>query len=342
MKKIGMDTSRCPGSIGTTAKRLRPAAPSATPCHCNRISQRRICWPETSSSSWASPNARASNTKNTYTCLPKAITLPRRATWSRSCATSSQLPQSSCFSFRKRRSFNAKSAMSDYVRFLRFALATCACVVMLFGIARANTTTLSDYQHRVSAAANLMEELHGAGEDESRTESSAFISTNLQKIRELLPANETVLVNGQTIAVDNSWLHKALADYEKANSGTARAEMLARIAERLRAIEDRLKEIQNGNAANSSDKDANKGKLAEILRRPEYIQKAPEGSALECLLERFLRWLSRLFPQNGANKPGGCFSIFFLAGAIFDCRFLLGRVSLPDRNVCPAFVGRPP
>ncbi len=195
--------------------------------------------------------------------------------------------------------------MSDYVRFLRFALATCACVVMLFGIARANTTTLSDYQHRVSAAANLMEELHGAGEDESRTESSAFISTNLQKIRELLPANETVLVNGQTIAVDNSWLHKALADYEKANSGTARAEMLARIAERLRAIEDRLKEIQNGNAANSSDKDANKGKLAEILRRPEYIQKAPEGSALERLLERFLRWLSRLFPQTEPMKPGG-------------------------------------
>jgi hypothetical protein len=81
--------------------------------------------------------------------------------------------------------------------------------------------------------------------------------------------------------------------------------MLARIAERLQAIDDRLKEMP-GNGANSSDKDANKGKLTEILRRPEYVQTtAPEGSALERLLERFLRWLGSLFPKTKAIQPGG-------------------------------------
>src|SRR6266478_6377477 len=179
----------------------------------------------------------------------------------------------------------------------RFGLAACVCAVMLMCVARANATTLSEYQHRVSAAANLIEELHGAGEDEGRTEPSVFISTGLKRVRELLPPKEFVLMNGQTITVDNSWLHKDLADFEKSNAGTERTEMLSRIAERLRAIDDRLKEMQ-GSGENSSDKDANKGRLAEILRRPEYIQTTPQGSALERLLERFVRWLGSLFPKT--------------------------------------------
>ena len=187
---------------------------------------------------------------------------------------------------------------------IRFALSLCACVIILIGAARVHATTLSEYQHRVSAAANLIEELHSAGEDESRTETSAFISTNLQRVRELLPSSESVSLNAQTITVDNSWLHKELADYDKANAGTARAEMLARIAERLRAIDDHLKEMQSGSSA-TSDKDADKGKLAEILRRPEYLQTAPENSALERLVDRFLRWLSRLFPQTKPMQRGG-------------------------------------
>jgi hypothetical protein len=185
-----------------------------------------------------------------------------------------------------------------------FVLAACACAAVLMCVAHANATTLSEYQHRVSAAANLIEELHSAGEDESRTETGLFILTNLQRVRELLPPKESVLMNGQTITVDNSWLHKDLADFEKSNAGTAKAEMLVHIAERLHAIDDRLKEIQ-GNVANSSDKDAAKGKLAEILRRPEYVQTAPEGSALERLVERFLRWLGSLFPKTKPIQPGG-------------------------------------
>jgi len=186
----------------------------------------------------------------------------------------------------------------------RFGLVLAACALMLMCVASANATTLSEYQHRVSAATNLIEELHSAGEDEGRTETALFISTNLQRVRELLPPKESVLMNGQTINVDNSWLHKDLADFEKSNAGPARTEMLERIAERLHAIDDRLKEMQ-ANGANSSDKDANKGKLAEILRRPEYVQTAPEGSALERLLLRFFRWLGSLFPKTKPIQPGG-------------------------------------
>jgi len=186
----------------------------------------------------------------------------------------------------------------------RFALSVCAGAVIMFAAVRADAATLSEYQRRISAAANLIEELHGAGEDESRTDTSAFISANFQRVRELLPATEPVSLIGQTITVDNSWLHKDLAEYEKSKAGTARTEMLARIAERLRAIDDRLKAMQSENTA-TADKDAEKGKLAEILRRPEFIQTAPEGSALERLMVRFFRWLSRLFPDAKPIQPGG-------------------------------------
>ncbi|HXI23693.1 MAG TPA: DUF4129 domain-containing protein [Pyrinomonadaceae bacterium] len=167
----------------------------------------------------------------------------------------------------------------------------------------AHAATLSNYQHRVSSAARVIEQLAGAYEDESFTE-PARIQSGLTSVRETLPAKEEVEMGGQRISVDNSWLHDALAEYEKTSSQTKRAEILTRAAERLRAIEERLKEIDGAKPA-ASDKDANKGRLAEILRRPEYIQTAPESSALDRLLDRFFRWLGRLFPKAKPIQPGG-------------------------------------
>src|SRR5437660_8920284 len=57
--------------------------------------------------------------------------------------------------------------------------------------------------------------------------------------------------------------------------------------------------------AAGSDKETNKARLAEILRRPEYIRTAAETSALDRLIERILRWLSKLIPQPKPMRPGG-------------------------------------
>lgn len=164
--------------------------------------------------------------------------------------------------------------------------------------------TLDDYQHRVSAAATLVEELSGAGEDESNSNPEQFITTNLIRVREMLPVKETVVLDGLNVSVDNSWLHEELSDYEKTSAAAKRAEALARIAERLRAIDDRIQEIHRV-AANASDKDADKGRLAEILRRSEYAPTAPQGDAFERLLERILRWLLKLLPRSKPITPGG-------------------------------------
>src|SRR5260370_13606564 len=104
-----------------------------------------------------------------------------------------------------------------------------------------------------------------------------------------------VLLEGQTLAVDNAWLHEALDEYEKSMGSHGGNEVLAHIGERLLALGQRLDEIQNGSKAVSKDED--KGRLAEILRRPEHQKQPPEGSAVGRFLDRFLPWVARLFPQ---------------------------------------------
>src|SRR6185369_4571275 len=183
-------------------------------------------------------------------------------------------------------------------------LAALALTCVIAPLTLANTATLDDYQHRVTAAATLVDELRDAGEDESNPQPENFITTNLTRVRQMLPAKETVTLDGLSVPIDNSWLHEELSAYEKASLTTKRSESLARMAERLHAIDERIQEIHRRNTV-STDKDAEKGRLAEILRRPEYISKAPEGSALERVLERIVRWIAKLFPNIKPMKPGG-------------------------------------
>ena len=182
-----------------------------------------------------------------------------------------------------------------------FAALALAC--MLAPTTVALGATLDDYQRRVAAAVTLVEESRGAGEDESNSNPQQFINANLTRVRQMLPAKETVVLDGLNVPVDNSWLHEELSDYAKTSTTAKRAEVLARIAERLRAIDDRIQELHQVQVA-PSDKDAEKGRLAEILRRSEYIQAPPEGSAFEQLLQRIIRWIAGLFPRSKRLQSG--------------------------------------
>jgi uncharacterized protein DUF4129 len=184
------------------------------------------------------------------------------------------------------------------IQLKQIVLAVSGALVLCVSI---HAATLSDYQQRVSNGAAAIELMARA--DQSYSE-PVLVQGRLLAVRQLLPLKEDVEMAGQPITVDNSWLHEALSEYEKTTNQAKRTEILTRAAERLRAIEERLKEI-DGAKTSDSDKDANKGRLAEILRRPEYIQTAPESSALDRLLERFFRWLGRLFPRAKPMQPGG-------------------------------------
>ena len=213
------------------------------------------------------------------------------------------------------------------------ALTICLVVlVSLICFARASAATLADYRHRVSQAIAVIEQLQATYDDEDPSLRQHFATTSVARIREDLPARETVLLNAQSVVVDNTWLHRALQDYEETGSTKPqRAEALARIDERLRALDERLEEMQRGKPA-AADKDSDKGKLAEILRRPEYNKPTTtEGSALGHLWNRFLRWLFRLFPKSKPIAPGGSpfvstfVQIVLIAACVTAIAFLIWR-----------------
>src|SRR5438128_576392 len=200
--------------------------------------------------------------------------------------------------------------------------------LLLFSVNALRAATLADYTTRLSRAITLIDEVEGAYEDESgRSTPEQVVAGNLMLVRQHLPAKETVKFDGQTISVDNSWLYQALSDFDKSKNSNDRREAIARIAERLRAIDEHAQELQKATNATATDNDSEKGRLAEILRRAEYVQTAPEGSAIERLLDRFLRWLDRLIPQPKPIRPGGSPLISGLAQIIIVA-ICLGVIAL--------------
>src|SRR5258706_11565990 len=171
------------------------------------------------------------------------------------------------------------------------SIAVVAILVFLSCAAGARAVTLDDYRHQVSRARASIQELQAAYAAEYPSQREQFIGATIALVRAELPAQETVLLGRQTVAVDNTWLHKALDELEKPRTDNAqRAALLAHIDERLRALGERLDELQDGKP--DAGKDDNKTRLAEILRRAEYNkQQAEEGGALTRLINRFLRWL---------------------------------------------------
>lgn len=125
--------------------------------------------------------------------------------------------------------------------------------------------------------------------------------TNVIKdVRQLLPASESVEWQGGLLRVDNSWLVEALDNYELLPVGDKRrVEAMARIAERLQAIDERLSEMEGtASSGKTIDKDAEKARLAAILRREEYSRQASEGNALTRLIRRIREWFRSLFPER--------------------------------------------
>lgn len=199
----------------------------------------------------------------------------------------------------------------------RAEAALCLCAVfflLCIGSHPVSAATLAEYRHRISEGLVAVQQLQLAyANGDSLREQSR--QATLARLRALLPAKETVLLEGQTIAVDNSWLHEALNEYEKSLGSHERSnQMLTHIGERLLALGQRLDEIQKG--TNAAGKDEAKGRLAEILRRPEYNQEAAEGSAIGRLWERFLRWLASLFPKTKPIQRGSSWAISEIAQLI--------------------------
>jgi len=195
------------------------------------------------------------------------------------------------------------------------AIAVAAVFVFVSWAAGARAVTLDDYRHQVSRARASIQELQAAYAAEYPSQREQFIAATIALVRAELPEQETVLLGRQTVAADNTWLHKALDQLDKIKGDNARRTgVLGHIDERLRALGERLDEMQDGKPG--AGKDDDKARLAEILRRSEYNKQAEEGSALNRLLNRFLRWLNSLFPRAKPLQPGNAMALSKVAQVV--------------------------
>ncbi|HEV2708430.1 MAG TPA: DUF4129 domain-containing protein [Pyrinomonadaceae bacterium] len=133
--------------------------------------------------------------------------------------------------------------------------------------------------------------------------------TSAMRATQLLDASEARVSWGEEILeVDNEWLKAALADYLRSSSeGTAtnrtRAESVRAILARLRGLDERLAEAEQAEAGAARDKEAEKGRLAAILRGPEFNKEAARGGALSEMIEQFKQWISDLMPEFRPWRP---------------------------------------
>ena len=184
----------------------------------------------------------------------------------------------------------------------------CAFGLLLILASGLEATTIDQYHRRIQSAINALDSLSYGNAQGAISASETQVAATFNVVRALLPKTETVAMNSGSLEVNNSWLHDALSDYEKGKATSRRGEMIRRILERLQSLADRLGEVEDAastNAgSNTGSKDKNKAHLTEILQRSEYQKKQAEGGALAKLWQRFIKWLSNLFPKSEPLEPG--------------------------------------
>ena len=210
-----------------------------------------------------------------------------------------------------------------------------ALVVLLIIVPGVQAIPVKDYYEQIRQAVTALDTLVQFNETEDAVSYEARRDQTINAVRSLLPPNQTVEWNGGTFNVDNSWLGPELDKLKEAKNAE-RADLLKAATERLQAIAERIAEIQTTNSAPAGDKAETQRKLGEILLRPEYARKVKHESALERLLNQFIKWFQNLFPKPKTVSPGtaGVFSqiaqvfviLLALAVLVFVVKLFLPRL----------------
>jgi hypothetical protein len=185
----------------------------------------------------------------------------------------------------------------------------------------ATVSTLAQYRERVRASLAPLEELAAFCQKLRENEKPEVWtkpgynpdvalelpkreSDVLGRVRALLPPKERVESrDGGAIEVDNTWLHAALDDYGHLGDNDRRAQSLRAIEDRLRALDSRLAEIESA-SPQTTDADAERGRLNSILRDPKFDKSAQQSNAVQRLIRDILDWLADHMPSGPKTTPG--------------------------------------
>lgn len=176
-----------------------------------------------------------------------------------------------------------------------------ALLLLTLCFSAASAKSLAEYHLQLRESITALDTMSQHDESESESDRAARVAQTLSAVRVALPEIDHVQLGEVTVAVNNNWLHRELDSYEKTQ--TDRAGTLARLLERLRALEQRVAEVdQIGRTP--SDKAAAGQRLAAILSRPEYTRSVQSESALARLWNRLMKWLQQFIPKPKPLAPG--------------------------------------
>jgi hypothetical protein len=207
-------------------------------------------------------------------------------------------------------------------------------LVLLVFAATAQGTPLNEYRKHLEQALTALDTLSQFEEGESEADRALRTTETIAAVRTTIPETENVEWDGTLIRVNNSWLHRELEIFEKAEPAT-RSNILKPITERLQALSQRLAEIERAKSISATKAEARQ-KLTEILQRPEYSKTRPDTSALSRLVDRLLKWLQNLFPKPKPLAPGRA-NLLTLIAQIVVVLLAIGVIAYAVRIFAPRF-----
>jgi len=171
----------------------------------------------------------------------------------------------------------------------------------------ASAVSLAEYQQRLKASIGALEKLVEVDDQEHLDKANATIKSNL-------PEGLTVETEGLVYKVDTSWVYADLKALENANS-PQRDDLRNQLIARLRAVDERVTELDRAKVSDKDSKAEADRKLQEILNRSEYAKKNKQTQAIFKYIERFLNWIWQFFPQRSI-KQGRTSSITLIAEVV--------------------------
>jgi hypothetical protein len=189
-------------------------------------------------------------------------------------------------------------------------------LLILFGASGVVAIPLTEYRSRIQQAITELEGATQSERYESAQEHDYRLMRIFNNVLQLVRGYEPVEWKDTRILVNNSWLEDEFKSFQQVERNSPRAtEILARITERLRALEDRLAELDSKDnaVAATSSKEQQKARLESILRRAEFNVQPPQENILKRIWTRFLAWLNSLFPRSSGLEAGSMSWLSFFA-----------------------------
>lgn len=212
-------------------------------------------------------------------------------------------------------------------------------LAILLTVLPVHAANLTEYRERVESARAISEQLLDyVAKAEQGDVNPEFEHRMLAQIRDKIPPTEKIEWPGNSVETANEWLDAKLEAFRNEPDTTKRAVILTEINERLSALAEKIRELENPSASMRS-KDEDKQKLADILRREEY-QKPEE--AKESLIEKwwlaFWRWLATVLPKPNISPVdfGGLSSLARVLGIVLGIA-VVGLIGFAIYKYSPFF-----